>query len=620
MDFDNGIPGAGSFGMFTTGIPINPLDLGAGSEELSKTTELFQETPSLKPMNFSLHAQPGNIPGTEEMSNTEQLSREETERMMGFMENDNQSSEFLAFLRELHKANKGTGLKRMPVVGHRELDLYQLFTLVEHYGGLDHVVKNKLFKEIAKQLGLPPSVTNAGFVLRNKYEKLILPYEKVLAQRYSTLNHHTHESPPVQITTKRPAESMPNAFALAFPQESDVFGASLQGTNTPVYGALKAVLNFFVTTFGTALDRMSAVICTQESNLAREENVDITPLLTTLRPLICFLSSLPGSALPYVFHAWPLSTLPLMDIDALDDQILLKSDLNANINSIFIGASPNVTGLAWPRGEHLRHLKVMWDGFDTSMFTAAIAAYPNLNTLTIGDARSVDLGTMPSMRMLYRANIIKLPGRMTKTLAQVSRQCPQLTILRVAYDPAERRRDSEPVVPFPPPGTVFPGVVDLCLSNCRCVEMSRMPFAFPKLRRFNMCHSVVKPIQLAGDRPSGAPRDSVATNCGLETVMPNLATLSMCTCSGQLSTSLPYSHQMTLTLNMTPGVHELPSSSTAPHRVVDGDKPFNIVPMLGVNDGMLNGLDVPDTMAGIPVSGGTCNLGNMDDLTEALGN
>ncbi|GIQ85293.1 hypothetical protein KIPB_006934, partial [Kipferlia bialata] len=90
---------------------------------------------------------------------------------------------FVARLRMLHEA-RGFPLKKVPVVGHKELDLYNLFMSVQRKGGIRSVQDRKLFREIGKELNLPASVTNMGYQLRSKYEQILLPFLNELTAEF----------------------------------------------------------------------------------------------------------------------------------------------------------------------------------------------------------------------------------------------------------------------------------------------------------------------------------------------------------------------------------------------------------------------------------------------------
>jgi hypothetical protein len=79
----------------------------------------------------------------------------------------------------------GTPLVRVPEMGSRALDLYHLYQRVTSRGGLNVVVSNKLWKPVAKELGIPlGSCTDYGYRLRRHYVRYLLPYEQL---------HHSNE-------------------------------------------------------------------------------------------------------------------------------------------------------------------------------------------------------------------------------------------------------------------------------------------------------------------------------------------------------------------------------------------------------------------------------------------
>ncbi|GIQ86895.1 hypothetical protein KIPB_008828 [Kipferlia bialata] len=90
---------------------------------------------------------------------------------------------FMKRLFTLHE-DRGSPIRRVPVIGHKEMDVYALFYYVEMNGGFQQVVKNKRFKRIGRQLKLPSTVTNAGYILKGKYEQLVLPFVQVLRAQF----------------------------------------------------------------------------------------------------------------------------------------------------------------------------------------------------------------------------------------------------------------------------------------------------------------------------------------------------------------------------------------------------------------------------------------------------
>lgn len=86
---------------------------------------------------------------------------------------------FMAEVTRLAAAN-GTPLVRVPEMGSRALDLYELYKRVTARGGLNVVVSNKLWKPVAKELGIPlGSCTDYGYRLRRHYMRYLLPYEQL---------------------------------------------------------------------------------------------------------------------------------------------------------------------------------------------------------------------------------------------------------------------------------------------------------------------------------------------------------------------------------------------------------------------------------------------------------
>jgi hypothetical protein len=73
----------------------------------------------------------------------------------------------------------GKPLSKIPIMGYKELDLFQLFKEVCAYGGFNEVVKNVgTWSKIWKRLGnFDPSITDSSFRLKKNYERYLLEYE-----------------------------------------------------------------------------------------------------------------------------------------------------------------------------------------------------------------------------------------------------------------------------------------------------------------------------------------------------------------------------------------------------------------------------------------------------------
>jgi len=74
----------------------------------------------------------------------------------------------------------GTPISRLPIMAKRVLDLYTLYKLVVQRGGIVAVITKKLWQEIIRGLGLPPSITSAAFTLRTQLVHIILMTFKYL--------------------------------------------------------------------------------------------------------------------------------------------------------------------------------------------------------------------------------------------------------------------------------------------------------------------------------------------------------------------------------------------------------------------------------------------------------
>jgi hypothetical protein len=85
------------------------------------------------------------------------------------------------FMGDINKfmAEIGKPLSKIPIMGYKELDLYQLFKEVTAYGGFTEVVKNVgTWSKIWKRLGnFDPSITDSSFRLKKNYERYLLEYE-----------------------------------------------------------------------------------------------------------------------------------------------------------------------------------------------------------------------------------------------------------------------------------------------------------------------------------------------------------------------------------------------------------------------------------------------------------
>lgn len=89
-------------------------------------------------------------------------------------------SEREAFYTKLHAFREETGepIQRLPTLGFKELDLCVLYREVTKRNGIDSVIANKQWKEVAEALQLPSSCTDSGFRLRLHYKKYLEAFER----------------------------------------------------------------------------------------------------------------------------------------------------------------------------------------------------------------------------------------------------------------------------------------------------------------------------------------------------------------------------------------------------------------------------------------------------------
>lgn len=97
------------------------------------------------------------------------------------LSNSSEEKERKSFLQEINKfmSEIGKPLSKIPIMGYKELDLFQLFKEVVNYGGFNEVVKNVgTWSKIWKKLGnFDPSITDSSFRLKKNYERYLLEYE-----------------------------------------------------------------------------------------------------------------------------------------------------------------------------------------------------------------------------------------------------------------------------------------------------------------------------------------------------------------------------------------------------------------------------------------------------------
>lgn len=82
---------------------------------------------------------------------------------------------FMEKLRKFHE-NKGTPLTRTPILAQKDLDLYQLYQLVQENGGMERVTQEMKWRSLYLQLGMTLS-TNASHALKQAYKRYLHGFE-----------------------------------------------------------------------------------------------------------------------------------------------------------------------------------------------------------------------------------------------------------------------------------------------------------------------------------------------------------------------------------------------------------------------------------------------------------
>jgi len=73
--------------------------------------------------------------------------------------------------------SQGTQITQVPVLLRQPLDLFKFFTAVKERGGVQEVVRRKLWQEVLEALNLPAEISSLENVLRNQYSRYLLSYE-----------------------------------------------------------------------------------------------------------------------------------------------------------------------------------------------------------------------------------------------------------------------------------------------------------------------------------------------------------------------------------------------------------------------------------------------------------
>ncbi|XP_042867634.1 uncharacterized protein LOC122250329 [Penaeus japonicus] len=104
------------------------------------------------------------------------------------------------FMSKLHKfmKDRNTPITRLPHIGYRQLNVFELFTRVQQLGGFDAVTEKKLWKLLYDEMSgsttsssssanPPQNAQSFSSIMKRHYERLLLPYEKFLLQEQKKL-------------------------------------------------------------------------------------------------------------------------------------------------------------------------------------------------------------------------------------------------------------------------------------------------------------------------------------------------------------------------------------------------------------------------------------------------
>ncbi|BES99283.1 AT rich interactive domain 5B (MRF1-like) [Nesidiocoris tenuis] len=108
---------------------------------------------------------------------------------------------FMGLLHNFMK-KRNTPINKIPVVGFKEVNLYKLHRKVRELGGYDVVTAGRLWKVVYEVMGGDLACTSAATLSRRHYEKLLLPYERHLAQIKAS-------KPPLKPTLSLPPVPLP---------------------------------------------------------------------------------------------------------------------------------------------------------------------------------------------------------------------------------------------------------------------------------------------------------------------------------------------------------------------------------------------------------------------------
>ncbi|XP_005143952.2 AT-rich interactive domain-containing protein 4A isoform X2 [Melopsittacus undulatus] len=132
----------------------------------------------------------GAAAGTDE----EELKKEEkTEEVVPEEELDPEERD--NFLQQLYKfmEDRGTPINKPPVLGYKDLNLFQLFRLVYQQGGCDNIESGAVWKQIYMDLGIPILNSAASYNVKTAYRKYLYGFEEYCRSaniQFRTIHHN----------------------------------------------------------------------------------------------------------------------------------------------------------------------------------------------------------------------------------------------------------------------------------------------------------------------------------------------------------------------------------------------------------------------------------------------
>ena len=153
-----------------------------------------------------------------------------TQRISELMERDVSRARFMAQFRS-YLDGCGMSMRKPPLMGGREIDLYRLHQVVVGLGGYHLITQEKRWVEVGQQLKLKEA-SHSAYALRQHYSKWLLQYELLLQgeqreprAKVGASGEDAGSSPRVNGSDGAPAASTNEAETLGVLQEASAGGA-----------------------------------------------------------------------------------------------------------------------------------------------------------------------------------------------------------------------------------------------------------------------------------------------------------------------------------------------------------------------------------------------------------